>query len=196
MSQPEQNPDRKFTYQDYLTWSEEEQWELINGIPYNMTPAPSTQHQKIVTVLIAQFYNALKDSPCQVFAAPFDVRLPEQQGKSSDDIFTVVQPDLAIICDRNKLDNRGCVGSPDLIIEVTSPSSLRKDIKDKFYLYEKAGVNQYWIIYPEQKTVVVFALDKKEGRFGRPDIYCETDILRTETDKSIHIDLSEVFQEY
>jgi len=194
MSQPEQNLDRKFTYKDYLTWSEEEQWELINGIPYNMTPAPSTQHQKIVTTLIAQFYNALKDSPCQVFGAPFDVRLPEQEIKS-DDIFTVVQPDLAIICDRNKLDNHGCVGGPDLVIEVTSPTTLRKDIKDKFYLYEKAGVTQYWIIYPEQKTVVVFKLDK-EGKFGRPDIYCETDLIQSEIPRSIRIDLSEVFQEY
>ncbi|WP_298199944.1 Uma2 family endonuclease [Desulfosporosinus sp.] len=194
MSRPEQNLDRKFTYKDYLTWSEEEQWELINGIPYNMTPAPSTQHQKIVTTLIAQFYNALKDSPSQVFGAPFDVRLPEQE-KKSDDIFTVVQPDLAIICDRNKLDNHGCVGGPDLVIEVTSPSTLRKDIKDKFYLYEKAGVNQYWIIYPEQKTVVVFKLDK-EGKFGRPDIYCETDLIQSEISRSIRIDLSEVFKEY
>ncbi len=120
MSQPEQNLDRKFTYIDYLTWPEEEHWELINGIPYNMTPAPSTQHHKIVSTLIAVFYNALKDSPCQVFGAPFDVRLPEKD--SNEDIFTVVQPDLAIICDRHKLDSRGCLGGPDLIIEVTSPS--------------------------------------------------------------------------
>ncbi|MGC7871552.1 Uma2 family endonuclease [Desulfosporosinus sp. SYSU MS00001] len=194
MSQPEQNFGRKFTYNDYLTWSEEEQWELINGIPYNMTPAPSTQHQKIVATLIAQFYYALKDSPCQVFSAPFDVRLTEPEN-NSDDIFTVVQPDLTIICDRNKLDSRGCVGGPDLVIEVTSPSTLRKDIKDKFYLYEKAGVNQYWIIYPEQKTVVVFGLDQK-GKFGRPDIYCETDVIQTEIFKSIRLDLSEIFQEY
>ena len=194
MGQHEKNLDRKFTYKDYLTWPEEEHWELINGIPYNMTPAPSTQHQKIVTTLIALFYNALKDSPCQVFGAPFDVRLPEQEN-SSEDIFTVVKPDLAIICDRNKLDSRGCLGGPDLIIEVTSPSTLRKDIKDKFYLYEKAGVNQYWMIYPEQKTVVVFCLDK-EGKYGRPDIYCETDIIQAATDKSISIDLSEIFQEY
>lgn len=194
MSQPEKNLDRKFTYTDYLSWPEEEHWELINGIPYNMTPAPSTQHQKIVTTLIALFYNALKDSPCQVFGAPFDVRLPEQD-KNSEDIFTVVQPDVAIICDRNKLDSRGCLGGPDLIIEVTSPSTLRKDIKEKFYLYEKAGVNQYWMIYPEQKTVVTFGLDK-EGKYGRPNIYCETDIIQIETFKSINIDLSEIFQEY
>ena len=194
MSRPEQNLDRKFTYKDYLSWPEEEQWELINGIPYNMTPAPSTQHQKIVTSLIAQFYNALKDSPCQTFGAPFDVRLPEPE-KNSEDIFTVVQPDLAIICDRNKLDNLGCVGGPDLVVEVTSPSTLGKDIKDKFYLYEKAGVNQYWIIYPEPKTVVVFKLGR-EGKFGRPDIYCETDIIQSEIAKSIQIDLAEIFQEY
>lgn len=166
MSQPEQNLNGKFTYQDYLTWPEEARRELINGVPSNMTPAPSTQHQKIVAALIAQFYNALKDSPCQVFGAPFDVRLPEQ-GTNSNDIFTVVQPDLAIICDRNKLDDLGCVGGPDLVIEVTSPSTLRKDIKDKFYLYEKVGINQYWLIYPEPKTVVVFELDEN-GKFGAP----------------------------
>jgi Uma2 family endonuclease len=194
MSQLEKNFDRKFTYKDYLTWPEEEHWELINGIPYNMTPAPSTQHQKIVSTLIAVFYNTFKDSPCQVFGAPFDVRLPEQEN-NSEDIFTVVQPDLAIICDQNKLDSRGCLGSPDLIIEVTSPSTLRKDIKDKFYLYEKAGVNQYWMIYPEQKTVVAFGLDK-EGKYCRPDIYCETDIIQAKTCKSVSIDLSEIFKDY
>ena len=194
MGQPEMNSDRKFTYKDYLTWPEEEHWELINGIPYNMTPAPSTQHQKIVTSLTALFYNALRDSPCQVFGAPFDVRLPEQEN-NSEDIFTVVQPDVAIIFDRNKLDSRGCLGGPDLIIEVTSPSTLRKDIKEKFYLYEKAGVNQYWMIYPEQKTVVAYSLDK-EGKYGRPDIYCETDIIQAKTSISASIDLSEIFKEY
>lgn len=122
--------------------------------------------------------------------------MPEQENNSEDiEIVTVVQPDLAIICDRNKLDSRGCLGAPDLLIEVTSPSTLRKDIKEKFYLYEKAGVNQYWMIYPEQKTVVVFSLDK-EGKYGRPDIYCKTDIIQAKTDKSISIDLSEIFQEY
>ncbi len=189
MGQPEKNLSRKFTYKDYLNWSDEERWEIINGIPYNLTPAPSTQHQQIITRLIALFYNALKDSPCQVFGAPFDVRLPEQD---SEDIFTVVQPDLAIICDRNKLDSRGCFGSPDLIIEVTSPSTLRRDIKDKFHLYEKAGVGQYWIIYPDQKTIVVFSLNE-EGKYGRPDVYCETDTILAKTNKPVSIDLAEIF---
>lgn len=191
MSQLEKNLNRKYTYQDYLTWPEEEHWELINGIPDNMTPAPSTQHQKIVTALIGIFYIALKDSSCQVFGAPFDVRFPENKS-ASEDIFSVVQPDLSIICDRNKLDSRGCLGNPDLIVEVTSPSTLRKDMKEKFHLYEKMGVNHYWMIYPEQKTVVVFSLGET-GKYGRPEIYCETDIL---TFHSINVDCAEIFKEF
>lgn len=191
MSQPEKSSNRKYSYNDYLSWSAEERWELIEGIPYNLTPAPSTQHQQITTRLIALFYHALKDSPCQVFGAPFDVRLPDQE---SEEIFTVIQPDIAIICDRNKLDSRGCLGSPDLIIEVTSPSTLRRDIKEKFYLYEKAGVGQYWIIYPEQKTVVVFSLNE-EGKYGRPDVYSDTDIIMVKNHYSVSIDLAEIFHE-
>jgi Uncharacterized protein conserved in cyanobacteria len=194
MARPEANLNRKFTYQDYLNWTEEERWELINGIPYNMTPGPSTRHQQIVTALIASFYNFLKDSSCQVFSAPFDVRLPEKDN-NSEEIFTVVQPDISIVCDRNKLDSQGCLGSPDLIIEVISPSTLRKDIKEKFYLYEKAGVNEYWIVYPDQKTVVVFRLDN-QGKYGRPDIYSETDFIQAEALMSVCIDLAEIFKEF
>ncbi|WP_018212068.1 Uma2 family endonuclease [Desulfitobacterium hafniense] len=192
MGQPNKHSGHKFTYKDYLAWPEEEQWELIDGIPYSMTPAPSTQHQKVVTILVALFYNAFKGSPCQVFGAPFDVRLPE---KDRDEIISVVQPDLTIVCDRDKLDDKGCLGSPDLIVEVTSPSTLRKDIKEKFHLYEKAGVKQYWIIYLEQKTVVIFKLDK-DGRFGRPDIYGESDTIQVKESVSISIDLAEVFADF
>jgi Uma2 family endonuclease len=193
MARPEENLNRKFTYQDYLSWTEEERWELINGIPYSMTPGPSTRHQQIVTALIDSFYHFLKDSSCQVFSVPFDVRLPEKDN-NSEEIFTVVQPDISIICDRNKLDSQGCLGSPDLIVEVISPSSLRKDIKEKFYLYEKAGVHEYWMIYPDQKTVVVFRLDK-QGKYGRPDIYSETDFIQAEALVSVCIDLNEIFKE-
>ncbi len=191
MGRPEENLNRKFTYTDYLTWPEEERWEIIDGIPYNMTPAPSTRHQQIVAALIASFFNNLKNTPSQVFGASFEVRLAEKD-KNDKEIFTVVQPDIAIICDRTKLDARGCQGSPDLIVEVISPSTFRKDIKEKFYLYEKAGVLEYWLIYPEEKTVVVFRLGN-DCKYGRPDVYTELDDIQSKIPDSFTIHLAEIF---
>lgn len=117
--------DRKLTYSDYLLWDDEECIEIINGIPYNMSPAPSTKHQQISMNLSFQLMNFFKKKNCQVFAAPFDVRL-FSKGKKNDEVFDVVQPDISVICDTNNLDDQGCVGSPDFIIEILSPSSVKK----------------------------------------------------------------------
>lgn len=148
----------RFNYGDYLKWSEDERWELINGIPYNMTPSPSRTHQEILIALSTKFYTFLENKDCQVYIAPFDVRLPEGEEKE-EEIKTVVQPDLVVVCDRSKLDEKGCQGPPDLIIEITSPSTARIDLKDKFYLYERTGVKEYWIVSPTDETVMVFLLD-------------------------------------
>lgn len=173
MSLPLPKRDQKFTYGDYLTWPDEERWELIDGVPYNMTPAPLRCHQKILMAISAAFYNYLEDKKCEVYVAPFDVRLPAGD-EADEEIETVVQPDLVVICDPAKLDEKGCKGAPDLVAEILSPNTSRKDQIEKFSLYERVGVKEYWVVHPTDKILMVFKLDEK-SRYGRPDVYSEED---------------------
>lgn len=162
-------PETRFTYADRMNWPADERYELIDGIAYDMSPAPSRRHQKIITALIIQFGLFLEDKPCEVYPAPFDVRLP----KPSEDALTastVVQPDLVVVCAPQKLDDRGCLGSPALIVEILSPETARKDLREKLYAYQQAGVPEYWIISPVEKTLMVFTPDA-QGHYGSPAVY-------------------------
>jgi len=190
MVEPAREAER-FTYADLITWSEDERWELIDGIPYDMTPAPSRQHQDIVTELMVQFGVFLRDAPCRLYTAPFDVRLPRsnEDGMTAS---TVVQPDLLVVCDRAKLDGRGVVGSPTLVVEITSPSTAGKDLREKRAAYELAGVPEYWIISPTDKTVQVFTLDER-GRYGAPTVYTVADQAPVGVLPGLIIDLARVF---
>ncbi len=188
-----QKTDKRFTYGDYLTWQDDERWELIHGEAFNMTPAPSRQHQEIVTELIRQFANYLADKPCKVYIAPFDVRLADAD-EPEDEIRTVVQPDLLVVCDPAKLDDRGCKGAPDLIVEVLSPATTRKDLKEKFALYEKTGVREYWLADPTAKTVMVFTLGA-DRRYGRPEVYTDEDRVQVSIFDDLTVDLQMVFRE-
>lgn len=181
----------KFTYSDYLSWNDRESWEIINGQAYNMSPAPPTIHQLISGELYLQIGNQLKGKSCRVIPAPFDVRLPEENQRQ-EDIENIVQPDISVVCDIKKLDNKGCMGAPDLIIEIISPSSSRNDRMEKFFLYERMGVKEYWIVSPEDKLVEVFILGPK-GKYGRPEIYSESDTVILKILDDIKVDLSSVF---
>jgi len=181
----------RYTYRDYLNWDDGERWELIDGVPYNMTPAPNRAHQKISGELFRQFANFLIGKPCLVYAAPFDVRLPEED-ESLSDISTVVQPDISVVCDSAKLDDAGCVGAPDLIVEILSPSTARRDRKEKFIRYERAGVKKYWLVDPDSKTVTVFSLGF-DSRYGRPDVYGDDELIVVGILPGLEIDLSLVF---
>ena len=168
---PQYKPEKEtFTYGDYLKWPNNERWELINGVPYNMTPSPSRTHQGILAALLTKFYTFLEDKECKVYNAPFDVRLPEGAEKE-EEIKTVVQPDLVVVCDQTKLDDKGCLGAPDLIIEITSPSTARLDLKEKFALYERMGVKEYWIINPTDETVMVFLLRSSRVVWKTGDLF-------------------------
>ncbi|ABQ27539.1 Uma2 family endonuclease [Geotalea uraniireducens] len=186
------NANERYTYGEYKKWNDGKSWELIDGVPYSMTPAPSRKHQKIAGELFRQFANYLTDKPCEVYAAHFDVRLPEAD-EADDDVATVVQPDIAVICDQSKLDDAGCKGSPDLIVEVLSPATSRKDLKDKFLRYERAGVREYWLADPTAKTVMVFTIGA-DGRYGRPGIYAEEDTIRVGIFEDLTVDLPAVFR--
>jgi len=185
--------DELFTYGDYLTWDDGERWELIDGVAYNMTPAPSRFHQQVSMELCFQLVNYLRETTCKVFAAPFDVRLQEVD-EADDAIRTVVQPDISVVCDPSKLDDKGCKGSPDLVVEIPSPATARKDLKEKFLRYEKAGVREYWIVDPSARTVTVFRCSAA-GLFGRPDVYGEEERMPAGVFDGLEIDLPSVFRE-
>jgi Uma2 family endonuclease len=151
--------DKLYTYADYFSWKFDERLELIKGKIFKMSPAPSNSHQRVSFELSGLFYNFFKNKPCVVRVAPFDVRLKNYQ-KSTDDkeITTVIQPDICVICDESKLDDRGCIGAPDLIIEILSPGNSKKEMNIKFSLYEENGVKEYWIVEPLQKSILVYTL--------------------------------------
>ncbi len=154
---------KEYSYSDYLLWKFSERIELIKGKVFKMSPAPSTNHQRISMKLTRELDRYFYDSPCEIFVAPFDVRLVNFKKSSSDkQITTVVQPDLCIVCDKNKLDDKGCIGSPDLIIEILSVGNTSKEMDIKFDLYEENLVNEYWIVNPEDKTVLVYVLKGKK----------------------------------
>ena len=155
--------DHKFTYKDYSSWPEDERWELINGIAYNMCAAPTSRHQEISGELYFQLKLFLKKGTCKTFSAPFDIFLPIFPIKDENEINTVIQPDISVICDSSKIIDKGCLGAPDLIIEILSPSTSKKDLNEKFQLYEKHGVKEYWIVDPGNKYIQVFHL-KTEGK--------------------------------
>ena len=183
--------ERKYSYADYLTWPEDERWEIIDGIAY-MQAAPSPAHQLVAGELHRQFANYLQGKPCKAYPAPFCVRLTKGDEKRNEDIKRVVEPDITIVCDKTKIDEHGCNGTPDMIVEVLSPSSIKNDRVTKFNKYEKAGVNEYWIVEPDGKIVSVFIL-QNNGRYGRPDIYIEDEKINVSIFPDLTIDLGTVF---
>ena len=193
MALPVLKKGNNFTYGDYVNWSGEERWELINGCAYNMSPAPSRRHQKISRELELAIGVFLTDKSCEVYDAPFDVRLPETD-EADENIVTVVQQDIVVICDAKKLDDKGCRGAPDLIIEILSSETSSKDMKIKLALYERHGVKEYWIVHPIDNIVMVLQLDKNK-KYGKPTVYSEEDKITTPILKGLEIDLSLIFKE-
>ena len=189
MSFPESK--EKYTYADYLTWPEGERWEIFDGIPY-LQAAPSWQHQAVSGNIFGQFYENLKGNSCQVFAAPFDLCIPEFGEKDEEISNIITQPDIVVICDKSKLRKTGFFGVPELIIEIISPSTARTDKIIKFNKFEKAGVKEYWIVEPEQKIVSVFVL-QDNNRYGRPDVFSEEDQIKVSIFPDLTIDLKPVF---
>ena len=151
-----------YSYSDYLTWQWTEMTELIRGKIYKMSPAPGSTHQEVSMKLTLDIGNFLKGKKCQLFSAPFDVRLPlSSKQKTDKQITTVVQPDLCVVCDPSKIDERGCLGAPDWIIEILSMHTSAKDLREKFDVYEEADVKEYWVVHPQEQTVLVYTLDEK-----------------------------------
>lgn len=183
--------ERKYVYADYLTWDEGERVELIDGEIFNMSPAPSRKHQHVLRKLSTAFDNFLRDKECEVYFAPFDVRLLSEN-KQDDEIDNVVQPDLTIVCDKEKLDDKGCNGSPDMIIEVISPSSVKLDRWKKFQLYEKAGVKEYWLVEPVNDSVEKHVLI--DGHYQFQGVFTKNDSVSVHVLTGLELDLNPIFE--
>lgn len=184
---------KRYTFADYLTWFDDKRRELIDGFIQLMTPAPLRNHQEVATELILSFGNYFKNKKCKVYTAPFDVRLPKNGETKNDKIYNVVQPDIVVVCDLEKLDERGCLGAPDLIVEILSKGSSKRDLKDKFFLYESSGVKEYWIAYPNEKSINKFVLNS-ENKYVLKGMFVEGDKISPSMFKDLHIDITEVFE--
>lgn len=184
--------DKKYSYADYLTWQFQEKLELIKGKIFKMSPAPNTNHQRISRKLTGVMISAFKNHSCELFIAPFDVRLLDKKKSTLDqEIYTVIQPDLCVICDENKIDERGAIGAPDLIIEILSPGNSNKEMKYKFDLYEEAGVLEYWIVNPADKTVFIYVL--KENQFVGMHPLIEEDSIQSKLFPDLDFKLESIF---
>ncbi len=191
MALPQLEQQTQYTYAEYLAW-DEGRWELIDGEVWDMTPAPSRAHQKIIGDLFALLHALFLNRSCEVYIAPFDVRLSDISKSEDYEIFTVVQPDISIICDSNKLDDRGCVGAPDLIVEILSPSTASRDLKVKRALYEKHGVKEYWLVHPTDRMVMVY-LAGDDGQYAKAQIFDQEDTLNSVLFEDLEINLSDLF---
>lgn len=191
MTQVAQKNEDHFSYNDYLQW-DEGRWELIDGIVYDMAPAPSRQHQRVSGDLFALIHGQLAEGPCEIYAAPFDVRLTDNDDMSDDEIVTVVQPDIVIVCDQNKLDERGCVGAPDLVIEILSPATAAKDLKIKRDLYERHGIKEYLVVHPVDKIFMIYRPDK-DGRYQKAAVFSGKDVITSTVVEGVGVNLEDVF---
>jgi Uma2 family endonuclease len=182
-----------YSYRDYLTWNMDEMVELIKGKVFKKAAAaPNRLHQRLSIHLASEFFQFLKGKTCEVYEAPFDVRFPTKSNKN-EEIFTVVQPDICVICDPKKLDAAGCLGAPDLIAEILSPGNNQKELKIKYELYEEVGVLEYWIIYPTEQSLIIHSLVSGKYHPSRP--YTIGDTVESKCIQGFQIDLTELFSE-
>ena len=186
---------KRYTYADYLTWLDDKRRELINGFIHLMS-APMRRHARVLGKLYSKIdvFIEKKKGKCHVYLAPFDVRLPKNNETEDDKIYNVVQPDICVICDLSKLDDKGCIGAPDLIVEVLSPSTLKNDWVYKFNLYEIAGVKEYWIVDPKEKTVNVFLL-QPNGKYDSGTVYKCKQKAPVHIFEGLEINLKKLFEE-
>ncbi|NLI79405.1 MAG: Uma2 family endonuclease [Candidatus Riflebacteria bacterium] len=178
------------TYGDYCGWSDERRWELIEGLAFAMT-APSRIHSLVSQALERVFMAFFDGKPCEFHHAPFDIRLPEGD-EPDEEVKTVVQPDLLVVCDPGKLDDKGCRGAPDLVVEILSPTTASHDCVRKKAIYEKHGVREFWTVDPQNRVVMLFSLGS-DGVFSRVDTFDDTDTVRSRAFPGLEVDLSKVF---
>ena len=182
-----------YSYADYLSWQLDEMVELIRGKVFRQAEAaPRRIHQEVSMVLSNTLYQFLKGKTCKVYVTPFDVRLPVSSRKHKD-IDTVVQPDLCVVCDPEKLDELGCIGAPDLVVEILSPGNNKKELQLKYEVYEASGVKEYWVIHPDERTLLIYTLEG--GKYRSSRLYTMGDRVKSQALAGFELDLDEVFGE-
>jgi Uma2 family endonuclease len=182
-------PDRAaYTYADYLKWDFEEIVELIKGKIFTKAAAPNRRHQEVSGNIFGALFNFLKNQPCKVYSAPFDVRFSRNPEFAKTD--SVVQPDISVICDLSKLDDKGCFGAPDLIVEIISPGNSRVELQNKYELYEEFGVREYWVVHPTDCTVLIYTLI--DGKFQPSRLFTSGDQIKSTVLLGFTLDLEEI----
>jgi Uma2 family endonuclease len=180
-----------YTYADYLKWDFEEIVELIKGKIFTKAAAPNRRHQEVSGNLSARLWNYLKIHPCKVYTAPFEVRFSKNPDYSKTD--SVVQPDISVICDLSKLDDKGCWGAPDLIVEILSPGNSRVEVQNKYELYQEFGVREYWVVHPTDCTVLIYTLI--QGKFQPSRLFTSGDRVESIVLPGFELDLEAIFVE-
>jgi Uma2 family endonuclease len=201
LGNPALTPNERYTYRNYRTWPDDERWELIDGRAWAMSPAPKSRHQALVWRLSSLLYNFLKGKPCRAYPSPFDVLLPEGD-EADDDVSTIVQPDVSVFCDKSRITERGARGAPDLVMEILSPSTSKRDQSVKFELYERSGVREYWVVDPAAWSVWVYHLQGVSAATPRRydegelrDRLGDTSPLSSRVLEGFVVDLEELFSD-
>ncbi len=187
---------KQYTYADYVLWKFNERVELLKGYLRQMA-APSRKHQTASVNLTYAFVKTFKQHPCKVYVAPFDVRLPKKNpvGINPKDVYTVVQPDICVVCDLSKLDDAGCLGSPDLIVEILSPSNSKTDLFDKYKIYEEAGVKEYWIANPMEKLLQQYILNDISQRYELLNVATTDEQLTAHIFPMLVVNVADIFED-
>lgn len=186
-------PKDRYSYADYMTWPDDFRCEIIDGLVYDMSAAPTFRHQDIVGKIFVAFSIFLSGKPCIPILSPIDVRFPHIEKCSDEDVFNTVQPDVVVICDKSKITEKYCEGAPDITVEVLSPSTGFKDQTQKLELYEKHGVREYWVVNPLAKYIMIYR-HNGDG-FDKPDYLKDDDVIRSHVLKGFEISLREIFSE-
>ncbi|WP_316846973.1 Uma2 family endonuclease [Pedobacter psychrodurus] len=182
-----------YSYANYLNWLFPERVELIKGKIFKMSPAPSSVHQEVIGNIFLKLGNFLKKQPCKVYISPFDVRFPKESNNDKA-IFTVLQPDICVICDRNKIDARGCIGAPDLVVEVLSPGNSKMELLNKYRVYEEFGVREYWVVSQSDQNILVYTLNE-EGKFQPSKIFTLSEKITSSVLPGFELTLDDVFED-
>lgn len=191
MGLPVRKTEKHFSYADYQRWPDDERWELIDGVAYCMSPAPTSAHQALAGKFYWRIAAFLHGKLCRAFMAPFDVRLAEA-GATDDRIVNVVQPDIVVYCDTSKIDQRGGTAAPEWIIEVLSPSTAVRDQREKLALYERFGVEEYWLVHPGDRLLTIYRRDES-GLYGRAQLFDEEATVTAPSFPELNFPLTEIF---
>lgn len=182
-----------YSYSNYLNWLFPERVELIKGKIFKMSPAPSRVHQEVAGNIFLKLGNFLDGKLCKVYSAPFDVRFPKES-KADKDVYTVLQPDICVVCDKSKLDARGCIGAPDLVIEILSPGNTKMELLNKYRVYEEFGVKEYWVVSQSDQSILIYTLNDS-GKFQPSKIFTHSEKITSSVLPGFELELDDVFSD-